>query len=247
MIDVNSQIKTGIQLQKLFQEIDSEIKEYGYLGANTNAIAEGQNINVLNDRIKHFKLRSEKYFDSLSDLINTQLILLNNQNHEWVNDEEVDNFWLRDFYTCGLTIDQVLQELDALQKGVKIKNGDRDCAFIYSPNTTTIYENTIGSNKKLKVTSRRKKSETLCKVVFKQRYKFIPSVTIEDQRIKDLKKEHRYVEPDEEIKKPYQWTKDACDALNEHVKDKFGINYKLFETDPDTKSIRLSPMSKLNN
>ena len=246
MENLQNQIRLGIKLSSDFHRLDEEITNEQFLEHDTES-AIRFHFDDLIDRINAFKSTAGTFISSSQGMcVNSNLLYLKNREHEDEVEYEVLNLEMREFRSLGMTVDQIVEELDAKLKGFPIKKQDRCCAFIYASEIRAIYENIIGSAEKLFVKSRDLKSTTICELAFKNKFKPTTATEIESRRIKNLRKIHSgHLNTDEEILEPYQWVKDSCKGLNSNIKNKFKIDYNLFVVDSDTQSIRLNPEARI--
>ena len=245
MEKLQNRIKLGLVLLKEFDRLDFELKDQKFLEANDE---EGIRFNheILIEELEHFMKLARKYIESIAELsVNGEELYLRNSQHEDRRDYEIQNLRLRDFYALGLTINDVVSELDSRLKGFNIKKSDRYCKFIYDRDHEIIFENKIGENMGYKIQSREMKRSTICELVFKNKFNPVKAEDIEEERLNRLKKQGEYIGDDQESKDPYQWIRRSCDMMNKEIKEKFKIDYNLFETDPGTYSIRVNSRAKI--
>lgn len=225
MATIENQIESGKFLLNNFRQLDSKIIDQQLTQDKFTRD------NLISD-INYFKQEAEKYVDGTQDIVDSKKIHLNSREHEYVNDEEVDKPALRDFYSYGITIKQIIEELERQTKGSSKTRRKYDGKFYYLVEEKIIYLN----DEDMAIKSRELRRETLCRVVFRHRCKWVDATDIETERAKN------YGGIQYEIKEPYEWIRKSCNDLNKQIKEKFKIDYELFEK--ENQQIRLNPKAK---
>ena len=226
-------IKLSDYLMNEYRRLDDIIRN-GKYQQGLNAYDIDLNFKATFDEIRAFNAAVEKLITKTDHIINGDLILYKNQQHEYVNDEEENAPLFRDFYTHGLTLEEIAAELKKLSDG-KTEERMHDGKFHYARLERIIYRNSI----EYQVRSSDMKRETLVEVAFARGAKddsWVNAIDIEDKRVEKID----YYNDD--LTDPYKWISKACYHLNSDTKKKFGINYDLFET--QSGKIRLNPKAK---
>ena len=186
------------------------------------------NLETTAEEIKAFNIAVEKLIAKTCSFINGDLLLAKNSRHDFVNDEEDGAPLLREFYTHGLTLLQMSEQIAQLKNGaIAIRKSDGK--FHYIPLERILYRNDI----EMIISSKNMKSNTLVEVVFEMpKGEWASAEDIEERR---TEKNHY----DDNLNNPYDWMRKACIRLNSEVRAKFKIDYDLFEK--DNTRIRLNP------
>ena len=228
MISIKKQMETGKLLLKEFHRLDKEITDQR-LTQSKDTYA------ILTHEIKFFGRKAEKYVNSSEDFVNSTEIHLASSQHEYVNDYEVDSPALRDFYSYGIAIEQIVKELEALTKGSPKAKRKHDGKFYYIPEERVLYRNETD----MRIKSRQLKRETLVEMVFRYRGKLVNATDIERKRAK------KYGGPQYELYElpyPWNWIRKACDAINKKVEEVFNIDYELLEKEEE--KVKLNDRAK---
>lgn len=221
MISIDRQIELGKDLLKDFYRLDSSV-------INQQLMQDKNTRDTLIDEIDFFKRETEKYIDSVQEFVNSKKIIFENRQHEYVNDYEVGSPALRDFYSYGLSLEQIIKKLQALTNGAPKDRRKQDGKFHYIAEEKIIYRNCT----EFRVRSQQFKSESICEVVFKRAPEWVPAIDIGD------KQEEKYNFTDD-ISDPYEWIRPACNRINKAIRKEFEVEFDLLEKEECR--VRLSP------
>lgn len=223
MAGIKKQIETGKFLLKEFRRLDKEVTDQ-YLTQSKDTH------DILIHEIKFFGQKAEKFIDSSEAFVNSTEIHLVSSQHEYMNDYEVDSPALRDFYSYGITIEQIVKELEALAKGISKVERIYDNKFHYIVDEKIVYR----SHCELRIHSKDFKREAICEVVFENAPDWVPAVEIGDRQ------EEKCGYADDGIGgNPYKWIRPACNALNKKIRYQFEVEFDLFEKGEN--QVRLNP------
>lgn len=222
-------IKLGTYLLAEFHRLDDYVLNQKYLEVGSNEDTKDKFKDMLKD-LEVFNSEAAQFINDTNDTTDSKVLFLKNRQHEYVNDFEIDSPMLRDFYSYSITIEQVMERLKKLSFGHAEKR-KHDSRFHYAQEERIIYRNET----EMPIHSKGLKRETLVELAFKQAQledRWVTAEEIEDRRTEKT----GY---DDNLENPYDWIRKACDKLNSKTKEKFGINFDLFEK--DSTRIRLNP------
>ena len=154
---------------------------------------------------------------------------LDNQDHEYVNDFEIDSKLLRDFYSNGITVEQIAREYETMVNGVR-RERKQDNRFHYISEERVLYRNET----ELTFQSQYSKKAALTEIVFEKAPESVPAIDIQER----WEDKNKYEDTSDD---PYEWVRQACNELNRQTKKQFGINYDLFLK--ESERIRLNPLA----
>lgn len=227
MSKLQEAIEDGKTLAEEFTRLNDFIVNQRHLENNTDKDIR-MSLKTLADDIKHFNADSDKFIDEAREFIDGRRIYYKNRQSKNVNELGMDSPQVADMYYYGKTIGQILNHLETMRVGASKKSRSLDGKFYYIPVEKIIYRN----YEEMRIRSQKKKRESLCEVVFEVAPEVALSYDIEERRLKKY-------ECDDEAEDPYEWIRRACDGLNQDAKNKFGIDYDLFER--DTNGVYLNP------
>ncbi len=221
----------GKALLEEYHRLDDDVANRGWMtGDNDTA---NENLKWMIEDINNFITEAAQFINDTDEYVGGKILLLKNRQHDYVNDEEVGSELLRRFYSYGLTVEHIVPKLEEQLSGKKDVRSF-DGKFHYALIDRVIYRNKT----EMPIHSRGMKREALVELVF-ERASSDDWITAED--IEERRTEKN--EYDENLLNPYTWESKVCDALNKETKEKFDINYDLFERDKSAR-IRLNPKAK---
>lgn len=231
MISIERCIKKGESLLEDYHRINDEIINQRFTEHDNARTISAHYINLVGD-LNHFKKGANKFITDTEEYADSHAIHSESREHEYVNDFEVDSQSMRDFYSYGIAIEHIMQELKLQTSGSPESSRKRDGKIRYAVKEKIIYRN----DEIMPVKSREHRRESFCKIVFRARGRWVTATEIEEERAK------RCGGNQHEKKEPYDWVRKVCLELNGATKDKFKIDYNLFET--EDQQIRLNPKAK---
>ena len=221
-LNTKQQIELGNNLLDEFHRLDKEITDWGLLQY-------GDNRAILIHDIEFFNGQSEKYIDRLQGSIDSKTIHFQSRQREYVNDYEIGSPELNDFYSYGITIEQIVKKLKTLKDGSPKSQLKQDGRFRYIAKDKVLYRD----SNELHIRSQFFKSESIFEVVFENAPEWVPAIEIGDRQ---EEKSGRAGDIDNE---PYKWIRPACTRLNKKIRCRFEIEFDLLEK--GEQQVRLNP------
>lgn len=207
-----------------YHQLDKRITGQYFL-RHDNEIAVKDALRVLVSDINAFIKASSEFIKTA----NYTTAWLENRDHEYMNDIEVDSPLLREFYSNGITIEQIAREYEAMTNGVR-QERKQDNRFHYNPEERVLYRNET----ELTFRSQYSKKTALTEIVFEKAPESVPAIDIQE-RWEDKN------ECEDTSDDPYEWVRQACNELNRQTKKHFGIDYDLFLK--ESERIRLNSLA----
>lgn len=221
-LNIRQQIELGNNLLDEFHRLDKEVADWGLLQY-------GDNRAILTHDIEFFNDQSEKFIDRLQDDIDSRTIHLKSKQREYVNDYEIGSPKLNDFYSYGITIEQIVKKLKTLKDGSPKSQPKQDGKFHYIAKDKVLYRD----NNELRIRSQFFKSESIFEVVFENAPEWVPAIEIGDRQ------EEKSEQAGDIDNEPYRWIRPACTRLNKKIRCRFEIEFDLLEK--GEQQVRLNP------
>lgn len=212
-----------LYLEKYYQ-LDKRIIGQYFLEHNDEKKIK-EDFRILVTDIENFNKAASSFIETADH----EAVWLENQDHEYVNDFEIDSKLLRDFYSNGITIEQIAREYKNMTNGVR-QERKQDSRFHYNPEERVLYRNET----ELTFQSQYSKKTVLTEIVFEKAPESVPAIDIQE-RWEDKN------ECEDTSDDPYEWVRQACNELNRQTKKRFGIDYDLFLK--ESERIRLNPLA----
>lgn len=222
-------VKLGICLLAEYRRLDDYVLNQKYLEDDNDGSAKDKFKDLLKD-LEVFDSEAARFIYNANQYVDGTVILLKSRQHEYVNDFEVDSPMLRDFYSYGIAIEQIMEQLDILTNG-HTKKRKHDGRFHYAQDDRILYRDYTD----MAISSKNFKRETLLELVFKHaklKDRWVTAEEIESRRTE----KNGY---DDDLKNPNEWIRKTCYSLNDKARATFGIDYDLFEM--QSARIRLNP------
>ena len=223
-------IERGKFLLQEYRRLDDYIVNQRYAeGGNSFAVSENYKTAVRD--LDAFNTAVKEFIDDTDSIANGKLLYQKNRQHEQINDAEEGAPLLRDFYTNGITLEQIMLIIEKQITGTTLKR-KFDNKFHFIKPERILYRNSV----EMTIHSHRMMRFTLLEVAFDaKKDEWVTADEIEERRISKI----GY---DESPKDPFYWISNTCKKLNDDTKKQFNINYKLFEMEEG--KIRLNPKAR---